>query len=163
MLDAAIVLQRIVTAEHYLDLVDHGVAGDWALRRADAEARQDIPMALALIHPNNWAEHSRRDAIQGPRAFRTAEIFGTRICSAADYWGIACRTDTMVEGAVADHAWPYGLGGPTTVANIAWMCRRHNASKGIDIHLYPWEFGWPDWLTDHLNRVERVLRRQLRT
>jgi hypothetical protein len=161
MLDAQVLWNRIVTSEHYLDLVDQGFGQDWELNRADAEARQDLAMAFALIHPDNWSAHdTRRDAVQGPRGFRTAEIHATRVCSAADYWGIACRTDTLTQGAVADHAWPYGLGGPTVVGNIVWLCRRHNASKGVDIHLYPWEFGWPEWLSTHLDRVQRVVYRR---
>lgn len=160
MLDAKILSERIATAEHYLDVLDTELLQDWDLHRADAEARRDLPLGLALLHPDLWADGARRDAVQGPRAFRTAQIYVTRVCGAADYWGVACRTDTRAGGAVADHAWPYGLGGPTVVGNIVWLCRRHNASKGVDVHLYPWEFGWPDWLSPQLDRVHRVLLRR---
>lgn len=160
MLDAKILADRIGTAEQYLDVLDTDLLRDWPLHRVDAEARRDVPLGLALIHPEHWSGVVRRDAVQGPRAFRTAEIFATRVCGAADYWGVACRTDTRTEGAAADHAWPYALGGPTIVGNIVWLCRRHNASKGVDVHLYPWEFGWPEWLSAQLDRVDRVLRRR---
>lgn len=160
MIGAKILEQRIATAEHYFDLLDLGLLQDWELYRADAGARRDVALGLALLHPEHWADGVGQDEVQGPRAFRTAEIFATRVCGAADYWGVTCRTDTRSEGAVADHSWPYALGGPTTVGNIVWLCRRHNASKGVDVHLYPWEFGWPEWLSFQLDRIERIRRRR---
>lgn len=61
-------------------------------------------------------------------------------------------------GAAADRAWPYALGGPTEIGNIVWLCPRHNQAKGVDVRLYPWEKGWPEWLDDQLQRVARLLR-----
>jgi hypothetical protein len=44
------------------------------------------------------------------------------------------------------------------VGNIVWLCPRHNHIKGSDIHFYPWEVGWPPWLSKQLERVARVIR-----
>jgi hypothetical protein len=157
MLSPSIMMNRISEAERYLELALEGYSKKWELYRYDAEARADLPLALALIHPDNWSDRAGRKEIQGPRSFRTATIHVTRACDAPDYWGVNCISDTAVEGAAADHAWPYSLGGPTAVGNIAWLCRRHNQIKGADIHFYPWESGWPDWLPWHLDRVQSIL------
>jgi len=157
MLDASILVHRIQTAEDYLQLLRVDRSGvRWELERDDSIARNDLPLALALIHPENWPPQIARDKMLGPRMFRTAELFLTRMCSAAEYWGVACNSDTLAEGAVADHCWPYSLGGPTEVSNIRWLCRTHNAAKTADVHLFPWEDFWPDWLGNQLDRVGRT-------
>lgn len=158
MLAESVLRCRISEAERYLALALEDYGGKWELYRADAEARADVALALALIHPDNWPGQADQQRVQGSRAFRARMIHGTRLCNAVDYWGVTCNTDTSREGAIADHAWPYSLGGPTDVANIVWLCRRHNQIKAADIHFYPWELGWPDWLSTQLKRVERAVK-----
>ena len=159
MIDSEIILYRISEAERYLEQLESNgrIATDWLLYRADAEARRDLVSALTLIYSHNWPVPALRQNVQGPRAFRTPIIHATRMCSASEYWGVPCKSDTRSEGAVADHAWPYSLGGPTVPGNIAWLCPRHNRIKGMDIHFYPWELGWPDWLPPHLDLLAALV------
>ena len=148
---------RIATAERYLELIDSPLHGDWIDLRSYALASRDLPTALALVHPDHWSEHAQARAILGPREFRAQTLRGTRFCSSADYWGAPCRRrDNPDAVVVADHAWPYSLGGPTVQDNIRWLCRRHNAAKSSDIHLYPWDGLWPTWLDALLDRVARA-------
>jgi HNH endonuclease len=156
MLTVSILCHRITEAERYLALVQEDYRGKWELSRHDAEACADVALAFALIHPDNWPGRGDQQRIQGSRAFKTKVIYGTRLCNAVKYWGVTCTADTSTEGAIADHVWPYSLGGPTEVANIMWLCRRHNQIKGADIHFYPWELGWPDWLSVQLEKVRRM-------
>lgn len=159
MLSADIVTSRIITAERYLEIVDGELPGEWSDLREYAVARKDLPIALALVHPQCWEEIATSTQVLGQRAFHIAPLLGTRFCGAADYWGVPCRTrDDPTAEVVADHAWPYSLGGPTIAANIRWLCRRHNAAKSSDVHLYPWEGLWPTWLNDVLNRIEYLHR-----
>lgn len=152
-----VIRTRIATAEHYLALVDSDLDSTWNDLSTEALIRQDLPLALALCHPQHWEHHIRFEALLGPRSFRTPTLSGTRLCSAADYWGVDCGTLKRRQvDIVADHAWPYSLGGPTHVANIRWLCRRHNAAKSSDIHFYPWEGLWPEWLCGLLERIRQV-------
>jgi hypothetical protein len=157
MLTPELLAARMRTAEQYLSIIDEPLAGDWHDLRAEALIRRDLPLALALVHPQHWEEAASFDAVLGPRAFRTPVLRGTQYCSAEDYWGIRCAPrDARNVEIVGDHAWPYSLGGPTHVANIRWLCRRHNAAKSSDVHLYPWEGLWPEWLTGVLDRILRL-------
>lgn len=148
---------RIEEAERYIRLIDE--ANDplkWRILRDDALARSDLPLALALIHPHVWEERVRKTQLQGQREFRGPKMYRPSFCDAQTYWGVRCEIDTTVEGAAADHAWPYGLGGPTVAGNIVYLCRLHNLMKSVDVHLYPWE-DWPVWLEDYMNRLERYM------
>lgn len=148
--------ERIVRAEKYLKLVDSTPNGDWGELRTSALAEQDLPTAMALIHPVHWTDHVEGKELQGPRGFEVRELLGSRSCNAADYWGVTCSRKPPKFKIVADHAWPYSLGGPTVPENIRWLCSMHNAAKSSDIHLYPWEAAsWPTWLNDFLDKVER--------
>ena len=50
------------------------------------------------------------------------------------------------EGAMEyDYLFPFALGGPTIARNRVPLCREHNAIKGSDVHLFPWEQGEPPW------------------
>lgn len=157
MFDADIFVTRIGMAERYLSIIDSDLHHSWQELRQNALICRDLPAALALVHPQHWEGQTTPDRMLGPRAFRTPTLNGTRYCAAADYWGIQCPTRGNRNVAiVADHAWPYSLGGPTHVANIRWLCRRHNAVKSSDVHLYPWEGLWPDWLNELLGKVDRI-------
>jgi hypothetical protein len=158
VLGRGIIEGRIIEAERYLTLLDRDYGSDWELYRADAESKQDLAEALSLIHPDRWRHLARRDDVQGERTFKVPVLYSTRLCVAKDYWGVECRVDTRREGANADHAWPYAFGGPTDVANIVWLCPRHNHIKGSDVHFYTWEAGWPPWLARQLDRVSRAIR-----
>jgi hypothetical protein len=156
-MDSNVIEGRIATAEKYLELIDGPLSGGWGELRAYAVATRDLPIALALIHPEHWGDRVRASDLLGPREFRAQVLKGTRSCNAADYWGVLCHRhhDPNLD-IVADHAWPYSLGGPTVPDNIRWLCRRHNAAKSSDIHLYPWEAPWPTWLDGLLGRVSRI-------
>lgn len=158
MLTAGVIRQRIQTAERYLELIDAGFVGSWHDAYRDVLVSGDLVLGLALIHPEYWSGSAAERALLGPREFRVPTLRGTRNCASADYWGAPCpsagREDVEI---VADHAWPFSLGGPTVVGNIRWLCRRHNAVKSSDVHLYPWEGLWPGWLSDHLRKVARAV------
>lgn len=156
-MNSSMIVGRITTAEKYLELIDSPLSGTWSDLRTYAVATRDLPMALALVHPEHWREHIPPQFLLGPREFRAQVLRGTRFCNAVDYWGVPChRSDDPDREIVADHAWPYSLGGPTVPDNIRWLCRRHNAAKSSDIHLYPWEALWPTWLDGLLERVGRT-------
>ena len=150
---AGVVEVRIAEAERYLLLLERNCGSEWLLLRDDALARSDLALALSLIHPEVWNQNAHPRNVQGPRAFMTNNMYGTRMCDAKRYWGVECTVDTEIDGVAADHSWPYGLGGPTTTGNIRWLCTRHNQMKSVDIHLYPWEQEWPEWLMPQLERV----------
>lgn len=158
MLDAEVIRDRIEAAERYLELIDIGIGGSWHDARRQALVSGDLVMAMSLLHPEHWRDQRTERKILGPREFRTPVLLGTRYCAAADYWGVECATLRRGEvEIVADHAWPYSLGGPTEVGNIRWLCRRHNAAKSSDVHLFPWESLWPDWLNRQLDKLARVI------
>ena len=151
---------RIKTGEEYLRIIDEPLPAPWTELRAEAMIQRNLPMALSLVHPQHWEEFANVQEVLGPRAFRAPTLRGTQYCSAEDYWGVRCTTpNTRRAQIVADHSWPYSFGGPTHVANIRWLCRRHNAVKSSDIHLYPWEGLWPDWLAITLDKVSVVRSR----
>jgi hypothetical protein len=157
MLTPDTLLFRIDSAEKYLRIIDEPLPGYWSDLFQEAFIRRDLQLALALIHPRHWEDISQRRVVLGERAFNTPTLRGTQYCCAEDYWGVPCATRTDRNAViVADHAWPYSLGGPTNVANIRWLCGRHNAAKSSDVHLYPWEFPMPDWLPSQLQRVKKL-------
>ena len=157
MLSSDTLLFRIAAAENYLRIIDEPLPGYWSDLFEEALIRRDLQLSMALIHPRHWEELAERKLILGERAFRVATLRGTQSCHAHDYWGVPCPTPANSDAIIhADHAWPYSLGGPTNVANIRWLCRRHNAAKSSDVHLYPWEAPPPDWLSSHLNRIKRL-------
>jgi hypothetical protein len=157
MLSPEILLSRIQTAETYLHLIDEPLVGHWSDLCETALIRRDVLTALALVHPQHWVDVADTEKVLGARAFRAPTLRGTQYCSAEDYWGLPCasRNNATVE-IVADHAWPYSLGGPTHVGNIRWLCRRHNAAKSADVHLYPWEAPMPDWVSSHLEKIRKI-------
>lgn len=159
MLDPELLVARIRTAENYLSILDSKLEHNWRELRAEAVIRRDLPIAFALVHPQHWEDYGRAEQVLGPRTFRAPILTGTRYCSAADYWGVQCAARNNPIEIVADHAWPYSLGGPTHIANIRWLCRRHNAGKSSDVHLYPWEGLWPDWIDGQLEKVDRLRNR----
>lgn len=157
MLTPDTLLFRIDAAEKYLRIIDDPLPGYWSDLCEEALIRCDLKLALALIHPRHWEELAQRRSILGDRAFTAPTLRGTQYCSAEDYWGVPCAIQTDKNAfVVADHAWPYSLGGPTNVANIRWLCRRHNAAKSSDVHLYPWESPIPDWVPNHLLRIKKL-------
>jgi len=158
MFEAEVIRQRIVEGERYLALIDEGLSGSWHDARRQALTSGDLVLALSLVHPEHWKDFRTAQQMLGPREFRTFNMAGTRWCAAADYWGIECSTRRRSDVAiVADHSWPYSLGGPTVVGNIRWLCRRHNAVKSADVHLFPWDGLWPDWLNSHLDTLGRFI------
>lgn len=158
MLAAGAIRKRIETAERYLELIDMGFAGSWHDAYRDVLVSGDLVLGLALVHPEHWTDYAAEHAILGPRKFRAPTLTGTRNCAASEYWGVQCpSTGRGSVEIVADHAWPFSLGGPTVVGNIRWLCRRHNAVKSSDVHFYPWEGLWPGWLSDQLGKVARAV------
>lgn len=82
--------------------------------------------------------------IQGRRIFKDIN-FGPIKCESKFFWGYECPFDD--ENKVIDHSFPYSLGGPTNNAfNRRVLCKWHNSVKSNDIHNYPWEKLFKDYL-----------------
>lgn len=160
MLDADILRTRFEAAERYLELVDDGLYGSWHEAVQQALDCRSLVSALSLVHPQHWRDWKTDEEVLGPRRFKVSALPRIRHCAAIEYWGVECtlarRSGVTIH---ADHAWPYSLGGRTHVGNIRWLCQRHNAAKSSDVHLYPWEGPWPDWLGDELELLGQVIPR----
>ena len=157
MLSPDTLLFRIGAAENYLRIIDEPLPGYWSDLFEEVLIRRDLQLSMALIHPRHWEELAEGKSILGERVFKVSTLRGTQSCHAHDYWGVSCSTRAKSDSIIhADHAWPYSLGGPTNVENMRWLCRRHNAAKSSDVHLYPWELPMPDWVPKQLIRIKKL-------
>ncbi|WP_206446934.1 HNH endonuclease [Agrococcus sp. KRD186] len=154
-------------AREYLHELDGLRSDEWhdSLRNVLALPRA-TPKAYALLHPD-WLElNFNAGTVQ--RLLGPARFDQTRLdpelasCHAKLIWGYECDipSSTPLE---ADHLFPRSLGGASEAGNRVWLCRRHNAIKTNDVHLYPSWGDWKPWLRRALgNRLlvaDRMLRR----
>lgn len=74
-------------------------------------------------------------------------------CQSDRLWGYECpfRGSEFA----ADHLFPRSLGGPTDARNRLNLCRWHNTAKSMDVHVFPWEEGIPDWVPQLLRVLAR--------
>jgi len=153
-IDPKIITDRIRGGEEYLgalsQLRTHG--WDWLLHEFLAN-RLAVPQAFVLLHPEAYDDDLV--SLCGQRAF-SRHIRQASTCEAEQYWGIPCRFefDTLRDLCV-DHIFPYSLGGPTIAQNALVLCRLHNSMKGNDVHLYPWERGFPNWFQSQIERIRK--------
>lgn len=93
-------------------------------------------------------------SVYGNKTFETLAF--SEPCGARRLWGYACPFERAE--IAADHLFPRSLGGPTDPRNRLTLCRWHNTAKSMDIHIYPWEEGIPEWLPQLLGVLSRWLR-----
>lgn len=108
---------------------------------------------MCLVHPVHFRDRVSQNVIQGVRKFASESCLSTMQCQSSKIWGYACESVNDGNQLVADHYYPYSLGGPTTAANKLYLCRFHNELKTCDIHIFPWENGEPSWLRSQIDRI----------
>lgn len=150
---------RILMGREYIISIDSSQSIDWEtqylLYRQNALS---LPESLALLYPIHYESKNNSQSIRGPRGFPGERSLSSMKCQANDIWGYPCPLDSTRISVVADHVFPYSLGGPTNSDNKTYLCEFHNQLKGNDIHFFPWEKGEPTWLKTTLNRIQ-VLRK----
>jgi hypothetical protein len=75
----------------------------------------------------------------------------TEACESPRLWGYDCPFADAPKA--ADHLFPKSLGGPTDTANRLTLCQWHNTAKSMDVHIFPWEEGVPDWVPSLLRTL----------
>jgi len=120
----------------------------------------ELVLKLTLIHPFHLKDlipdinkrKIKQLQIQGKRIFDT-KVF--KKCESEKFWGYQCPFPN--DNLVADHAFPYSLGGPTKGVNLRCLCKWHNMVKSNDIHCYPWE----DLVKCYTNNKEHWINNQI--
>jgi hypothetical protein len=142
-------------AHAYLSyLQDNWNADWWDLYSSVTEL--SIPQKFALIHPHFY----ELDLGQGPsqakckiRGSRTPSLKGPKgRCTSHELWGYQCPYGDAVEIQL-EHKFPWSRGGPSRAANFAWLCEKHNALKGADIHQLRFDEGQFPWLSETLDAI----------
>jgi hypothetical protein len=117
-----------------------------------------LAQSFALIHPSHYESYISAKSMRGLRNFSQELGLHSMKCSSRIFWGYDCPFNSKNIQLVADHIFPYSLGGPTEADNKAYLCSFHNQLKGNDIHFFPWEFEEPPWLGGILKRISLVYR-----
>jgi hypothetical protein len=112
------------------------------------------PESMVLLHPWHYEGVRGTSDPRGNRRFG-AEVGQRLRCDAPTFWGMECAFGYPP---VADHVFPYSLGGPTVGGNRAVLCQIHNQMKSNDLHVFPWERPTPAWVPDTIERIALVLR-----
>tara|TARA_B100001250_G_scaffold362836_1_gene341798 strand:+ start:872 stop:1438 length:567 start_codon:yes stop_codon:yes gene_type:complete len=150
---------RNYMSEKYITFLSESFNIGW--QNTFKKINKDLPiedfvlLKLILIHPSHISSffaiktkpqiNSKQQQIQGKRIF-TENLY--KECESERFWGYKCPFQE--KDLVADHAFPYSLGGPTKGANLRCLCKWHNMIKANDIHCYPWE----DLIKDYQNKIE---------
>lgn len=156
---------RALAAKNYLVVLEWSFGIDWFDALKVAREQGNWIRLLALAHPEHYGGavgEVRVCPIRGERSFRMEAGMQGRQCSSPLLWGYDCPLHA-VDGLAADHLFPYSLGGPTVAENKIYLCSRHNAVKGADIHIYPWERGEPPWLQAVIQRISAAKSSQRNT
>jgi len=156
MMDTQLLQQRILAAQSYYEALERSFEHPW-LEQHEALLVGQLPLAeaMTLLHPQHYEARERTEHLRGPRAFSEQVGTGGLRCAGVQVWGYECPNTDLV----ADHWFPYGLGGPTISSNKLLLCRAHNTGKSSDVHFYVWERGEPEWLRVTLEKIAGVLRR----
>ena len=155
-----ILTTRLQMSYSYLVALDNNLQRDWnELYEMHLQGDMSLVDSMTLIHPDFYKHAGYSNRIRGNRKFPKEHGMTGIHCSANAIWGYACPLKSF-ESIVADHLFPYSLGGPTNSDNKLYLCRLHNELKGNDIHMYPWERGEPRWLDGLLLRISRLLYQQ---
>jgi hypothetical protein len=148
-----VILQRFVSGHAYLTALRRSSSQRWVQQYERFEVgKLTLEEAMALCHPG-WLPAERWDEVYGPRSFPGV---ASGRCEASRLWGYEC--DLAPEGTFhADHVFPRSFGGPTRAVNRLVLCPTHNAIKGPDVHVYPWEQGEPVWMRELLERCAEFI------
>lgn len=111
-----------------------------------------LPRALLLCHRMWLRDEADVDRRLGLGSFPRTRTTGQ--CQATVLWGYECHLEFPLQ---QDHLFPAALGGPAVNTNHVWLCSLHNGWKGADLTAYPWERGWPDWLSPQLERMRDIV------
>lgn len=98
---------RFAIAEEYLALAIGLPGRSWTRMASRALKAQDLPLALALLHPDNLG--LREISYRESRIFSGQFQLPGQHCEAARFWGVTCVETHQLQ---ADHDWPWSLGGP---------------------------------------------------
>ena len=122
------------------------------LQLANPLTPADLPLALALIHPDNWINW------EGDEINLSEEGWGSKKllkCEFDEITSHVCpwNADKYLQGTLHhDHRWPKSLGGPESGFNLPPLCANHNRAKGNGL----WGFDWkkiPEWLGPRLEEL----------
>lgn len=154
------IVARIQAAEKYIYALSKFHHFEWA-ELYDLYLSKELTLEerFCLIHPVHLEELGLQNKIQGNRAFNEEPGVSTMLCQSNQIWGYSCCAVKDQNRLVADHLFPYSLGGPTIASNKLYLCKFHNQVKSNDIHFFPWERGEPDWLSIQIARVRNEILR----
>tara|TARA_B100001175_G_C19418132_1_gene594689 strand:+ start:316 stop:840 length:525 start_codon:yes stop_codon:yes gene_type:complete len=119
------------------------------LRLNDPLDIADLPLALALVHPNHWVDWKGEEFQLSEEGWPNQALLN---CEFDVICGIPCawNADKRLQGKLHhDHRWPESLGGPESGYNLLSLCANHNWAKGNGL----WGFDWglvPKWLGPRL-------------
>jgi len=152
--------QRIEYTEIYLHALERSLQTNWFSQYGKyVNGDIKLPDAFALIHPWHYEDITttgQECPIRGSQRFMKEQAISSIKCKASLIWGYECPLSHNLVGNVqADHLFPYSLGGPTVASNKIYLCTIHNQMKANDLHVYPWERGKPDWLSDCLKNIAK--------
>ena len=111
--------------------------------------KADLPLALALIHPNHWVDWRGEEFQLFEEGWPDQALSN---CKFDVISGSPCpwNADKRLQGKLHhDHRWPKSLGGPESGYNLLPLCANHNSAKGNGL----WGFDWnhiPQWLEQRL-------------
>ena len=112
-----------------------------------------------LVHPDHYRDIPFIGAdcsVRGARSFAKEAAMSAKRCGSEFIWDYLCPIEPDGSTISADHLFPYGYGGPTLASNKIYLCARHNAMKGPDLHCFTWEKGPPIWLDETLSLLARL-------
>ena len=150
---------RVRATEGYLKILEHSFSVEWGLQFELLRRADDWVAELALIHPEHFFDikNSQNNClVRGGRYFEKELAMSARKCGCDRVWEYDCPIHAGGESLAADHLFPFSFGGPTKPSNKIYLCARHNAMKGSDLHFFPWEKGRPDWLKSLVKTVAEL-------
>lgn len=161
MIDKTVLWNRVNSGEEYLRTLASSFDTAWSsLYDSYLTNGRSLVLGLSLVHPDHYSHIEGQQAVQGPRQFDAEIAQGNARCYADRLWGDNCNV--RINGRICgDHLFPYSLGGPSVATNKMLLCPIHNRMKSADIHVYPWELGEPPWLAQILERVCRLMSRNI--
>ena len=116
---------------------------------------KDLPIALALIHPNYWIDWRGEEFELSEEGWGASELVQCEFHEIADC-NCPWNEDKNLQGKLHhDHRWPKSLGGPKSGFNLLSLCESHNLAKGNGL----WGFDWdmvPEWLQQRLTELRRM-------
>jgi len=154
MFSGELLLGRIDGARRYVAARHDLRSRVWLQAFREYQKRKlDLYQTMALLHPEHYPEPVSGTDPRGRRAF-TLNASDSR-CYSEVIWGYECPIVDTEAGVVADHIFPYALGGVTQSTNRITLCRWHNSIKTCDIHFFPWERGEPPWVAEALCHLSK--------